>query len=375
MHNALKGMTLVGALGVLLAFFYAGAERFWANWLLWFLFLFTMGLGALFLVALEHLVVARWSVPIRRLGERVGTLVLVSAPLAIVALGALPVLYPGTRPEALQNKFLKGKAFWLGTPFFSVRTLICVALTLLGTWILVGGSLRQDKSRDPQYNVRIRKFAPVFMAIFALVITCVGWDWIKGLTPEWFSDIFSVYVFAGAFLAGLAAITLNLSYLQGQGRMGEVNGNHTFNLGGFLFAFTVFWSYIGFAQYMLMWYANLPEEIVWYKVRLAGSWWYLTIALALLHFVIPFFALVTREAKANPVRLRWVALLMLGAHLLDLYWLVFPRIGAPHLGWPELSFAAAFLGLGLLWMRGAQSKGADMPVGDPFLKEGLEFRL
>jgi len=372
----LLGITAMGFLGVTATYLTAGPERFWANWLLWFLFVFTLALGCLFLVALEHLVAARWSVPIRRLPERLATLLLPVVPVALIALGAVPVLYPGARPEALQNKILAGKAFWLGLPFFSARTLLCLVLCLLALTVLVRGSLRQDRTKDPRFNVQARKFAPVFMAIFALVITVLAFDWISGLTPEWYSDIFGLYLFAGGFLAALAATLLALGRLQGQGRLPEVRRDHRYNLGGFLFAFTVFWSYIGFAQYMLMWYANMPDEVIYYKVRLAGSWRAITISLAILHFILPFFALVTREAKKDPKRLRRVAYLMLGAHVLDMYWLIFPALGGqPRFSWPELSFALFFLGGILLWIRGAMQKGEDMPIGDPFLREGLEFRL
>ena len=373
---ALLGMLLLGALGVIAAWFGAGPERFWVNWILWFLFWFTLALGCLFLVALEHLVAARWSVPIRRLPERLATLLLPVVPVALIALGAVPVLYPGSRPEALQNPLLAGKALWLGLPFFSLRTVLCLALSLLALFVFVRGSLQQDASRDPGFNVRARKFAPVFMASFAFVITVLAFDWVSGLTPEWYSDIFGVYLFAGGFLAGLAATTLTLVHLQQAGRLPEVNRNHRFNLGGFLFAFTVFWSYIGFAQYMLMWYGNLPDEILWYRDRLEHGWYGATLTLAFVHFVIPFFALVTRDAKGDPRRLRWVALLMLGAHALDLYWLLFPVLGKGVLfSWPELSFALFFLAGGLLWIRNALTWGEDLPLGDAFLRQGLEFRL
>ncbi len=372
----LWGLTALGGLGVAAAYFLAGTGRFWANWILWFLFLFTVALGALFIVALEHLVNAKWSVPLRRVPERVATLLIPVVPIGLIALGALPVLFPGTRPEALQNKLLAGKAFWLGIPFFSARTVIALALCLIALAVLVRGSLAQDRSKDPAFNGRARKFAPGFMAIFALVITLMAFDWISGLVPEWYSDIFGVYLFAGAFLGGLSATALSVLRLKGQGRLEGIRGDHLYNLGGFIFAFTVFWSYIGFAQYMLMWYANMPEEVVWYTVRLHGPWHGVTIALAVLHFIVPFFALVTRDSKSDPRRLRRVALLMLGAHALDLYWLIFPVLGgAPPFSWPEISFALFFLGVGTLWVRRAMELGEDMPVGDPFLREGLEFRL
>jgi hypothetical protein len=372
---ALAAFTL-GLAGVLAAHFVVPAERFWANWILGFLVLFTVALGSLFLVALEHLVGARWSVPIRRVPERLATLLIPVTPIALLALAALPVLYPGVRPEALHNKLLAGKAVWLSLPFFSLRVVLAMGLMLGALALLVGGSLRQDRTKDPAFTLRARRFAPAFMALFALVTTLAALDWVGGLTPEWYSDIVGVYLFAGAFLGGLAATTLGVTSLLAQGRLEGVRRDHLYNLGGFLFAFTVFWSYIGFAQYLLMWYANLPDEVVYYQVRLTGAWHVITLALAAFHFIVPFFALVTRDAKADPARLRAVAILMLAAHVLDIYWLVFPVLsGGPHAGWPELAFASMFLGGALLWVRAAFRRGGDLPVGDPFLKEGLEFHL
>ncbi len=376
LHKLAWGALALGALGIVAAFFKAGPERFWANWVLWFVWAMTTGLGALFIVALEHLVNARWSTPIRRIPERVATLLVPTVPVGLIALMAVPVLYPGSRPEALQNKILKGKAFWLSWPFFSVRTIIALALCMLALAILVRGSMKQDESRDPRFNMLARKFAPAFMFLFALVTTLLAFDWVSGLVPEWYSDIIGVYLFAGSFLSGLSITSLAVLRLKNQGRLEGVRGDHLYNLGGFIFAFTVFWSYIAFAQYMLMWYANLPEEVVWYKARLGEGWHGVTLALALAHFLVPFFALVTRDSKGDPKRLGRIAYLMAGAHILDLYWLVMPILGGrPPFSWPELSFGLFFLAGAFLWIEASMAKGEDMPVGDPFLKEGLEFHL
>jgi hypothetical protein len=361
---------------VVLAFFLAGRDRFWINWVYWFVSLFTIGIGSLFIVALQHLVSARWSVPIRRVPERVATLLLPVVPIALVALFAVRVLYPGAQPEALENKLLAGKVWWLDLPCFSLRTAVVMTLSMVGVFILVRGSFLQDKTSDVAFNLRARKFAPLFMLLFAFSVTFVAFDWIAGLTPEWYSDIFGVYLFAGSFLVALSATTLAVVYLKHQKRLSQVRRDHLYNLGAFIFAFTVFWSYIGFAQYMLMWYANLPEEVLWYRERLHGGWHSVTLVLAVAHFVLPFFALSTRDAKSDPRRLVAVGLLMFAAHLLDLYWLIFPALGrGPIFSWPELSFALLFLGGGLMWLRNAFSWGDDMPTGDPFLREGLEFRL
>jgi hypothetical protein len=367
---------VLGLAGVVAACFFADWERFWANWILWYLFLLTIGLGCLFLVALEHTVGARWSIPLRRVPERLSGLVLLMAPVALLALFALPVLYPWTHPEALKNPIIAGKAAWLNVPFFSLRVVASFLLWLVAYRIFVSGSIRQDQDRDPAFNLRARRFAPVFMVIFGITITLVAFDWISSMEPEWYSDIFGVYLFTGTFLAGLAATTLAVLYLKSNGRLTAVGPDHIYNLGGLLFAFTVFWSYIGFAQYMLMWYANLPEEVFWYKDRIQGAWGPLLLVLAVLHFLVPFFILIPREAKSHPRLLLWVAALMLVAHWLDLYWMIFPVLGHnPLFGWPEISFALLFLSAGLLWARRSMQRGEDMPIGDPLLGEGLEFRL
>jgi len=372
----LWGATALGAAGMLAAYFVSGAPRFWANWLVWYLFLLSVALGALFLVALEHLVAARWSVPLRRIPERLACLLIPLAGVGLAALGAIPVLYPGARPEAAADPVLGGKAVWLGLPFFSVRVAVCAALGLLALGVLAGGSLRQDQEPGPRFTLRARRFAPAAMAIFALAVSQAAFDWIGGLAPAWYSDVIGVYLFSGTFLAGLAATTLAVLHLQDRHRLPEIRFDHLYSLGGFMFGFVVFWAYIAFAQYLLMWYANLPDEVWWYRARTLGAWLPVALLLAFLNFFLPFFALATRDAKGDGPRLRWVSVVLLAAHWLDMYWLVFPALGAtPLFAWPELGFALFFLGASLLWVRGAMARGADMPVGDPFLQEGLRFRL
>ena len=374
-----RKLTITAALGfagVIATFLVSGWERFWINWILWFLFLLTIGLGCLFVIALEHVVGAKWSVPLRRIPERLSSLALLMGPAALLALFSLRILYPWTHPESLENPIIAAKAVWLNIPFFALRAIVCVGLWIIAYRIFVAGSFRQDRDRDPRFNVRARRFAPLFMIIFAITITVVAFDWISSLEPEWYSDIFGVYIFAGTFLAGLAASTLAVLYLKNRGRLSSIRKDHLYNLGGFLFAFTVFWSYIGFAQYLLMWYANIPEEVFWYQERLHGGWGSLLLGLAVFHFLVPFFILIPRNAKSDPRFLFWTASLMLVSHWLDLYWMLYPVLGnGPTFGWPECSFGFLFLSVGILWIRRFMRRGEDMPMGDPLLGEGLEFRL
>lgn len=353
-----------------------GPARFWANYVVWFLFLLSAALGALFVTVIEHLVGARWSVPIRRAPERLATLLVPLAPVALLALCALPVLYPWARPDAPHSALTVAKSAWLNVPFFSGRLILCLAFWLAALKFFVGGSLAQDRSRDPAVTVRLRKAAPAFMILFGCSVTVVAFDWLSSLDPDWYSDIIGVYLFAGVFLAGLAGTTLVLARMVEGGRLPGVTADHLYNLGAFLFAFTVFWSYIAFAQYLLMWYGNLPDEVTWYRVRTAGGWQVATLLLAVVHFAIPFLALVPRDAKRRLPRLKAVACLILAGHVLDLHWLIFPSLGfAPLPSWPELCFGLFFIGAALLFLARALTWGGEMPVGDPHLQEGLAFRL
>jgi Ni/Fe-hydrogenase subunit HybB-like protein len=239
----------------------------------------------------------------------------------------------------------------------------------------VRGSLRQDESKDPAFTVRARRLAPPFMVVFFFSVTILAFDWISGLEPEWYSDMFGVYLFSGTFISGIAAMLLGVLSLMRRGRLPGVESKHVYNLGSLGLAFTVFFAYIGFAQYMLIWYANLPEEVIWFKHRTGGAWQPVALALPLLHFFIPFFLLIGSVGKKHPAFLRLAALSILLGHFVDLYWLIFPVLGLkPLFGWPELAMACFFLGLGFLQIRRAMGRGADMPVGDPLLLKGLEWQ-
>jgi hypothetical protein len=366
----------LGLAGTAATFFASGPQRFFANWLVWFVFMASVGLGALFLVGLGHLLGAVWILPLRRVCERVSSLLLPAIPMGLVALMSLPHLFPWTHPEAMKIPAVAGKAPWLNIPFFAIRTAATLALWYLSYHILVRGSLKQDTEGGTAFALRARKFSAFFMAVFAVTVTLVSFDWISSLEPEWYSDIFGVYLFAGVFLCGLSGSILLAARLQADGRLEGAGPDHAYNLGGLNFAFIVFWSYIAFAQYMLMWYANMPEEVFWYRDRTIGPWLPLSVALMVGHFVVPFFALVARESKRDLKKLRWVAAWILLMHYMDLCWLVFPSLHRGFFfGWQEISFALLFVPLGLLLVRRYEGRGAEMPVGDPRLDLGLKFKL
>ncbi|HLO67596.1 MAG TPA: hypothetical protein VK188_11290 [Holophaga sp.] len=356
---ALPACAALGALGSLGAW-RADPPRFWGAWITAFLFLQTLMLGCLFQPALEHLVGARWSVPLRRVPERLGTLAWPLLPASLLTLGALGPLYPGWPGTG-------GKAAWMSPGAMAFRVALAALLCALSARIL------GPRSGSPAGRSR---FAPAFMAIFALVLTQAAYDWVGGITPAWYSDLLGVYLAAGSFLAGFAATTLGTLRLRGQGRLPGLGADHLHNLGAWMFAFTAFWGYIAYAHYLLMWYGNLPDEAGWYRLRLEGGWLQISQALALLRFGLPFALLLPRAAKSDARRLAWAAGLLLGGHLLDMAWLILPSIGLPlRLGWMEVSVGLFMGSMALGWWARADRMGADLPEGDPALAQGLAFRL
>jgi hypothetical protein len=372
----LWALLVLGAAGVAGTYFVAGAERFWTDWLIWFVILVCLALGALFIVALQHITGATWSVPLRRTPERLAALTPWLVPVALIALFSLPVLFSWTQPGAAADPAIAMKTSWLNYPFFIARLAVCVALWVWSYRILVTGSVRQDGTRDPQATVKLRRYAPIFMILLALTLTAFSFDWVSSLEASWYSDIFGVYLFAGAVTSSIAATLLLVIYLYRRGRLPGVTDDHLYNLGGLLFGFTIFWGYIAFSQYLLQWYADLPAEVFWFHQRTTGAMEGVFILLGVGHFFVPFLALITRRDKKNWKRLRWVSLWVLFMEVVDVYWLVAPIQGRGlHLGWPEAAFAAFFLAGGLLVVSRALRMGADTPVGDPFLVDGLHFHL
>ncbi len=366
----------LGGIGVVSTYLVDGATRFWANWILWFVIMVSVALGALFIVALQHVTGATWSVPLRRAPERVAALTPWLVPVALIALFSLPVSFSWTQPGAVAHTTVALKTSWLNYPFFIARLVVCIALWVWSYRILVGGSVRQDETRDPRATIRLRRYAPVFMILLALTLTAFAFDWVSSLEAGWYSDIFGVYLFAGAVTSSIAATTLVVIYLYRRGRLPGVTDDHLYNLGGLLFGFTIFWGYIAFSQYLLQWYANLPEEIFWFQQRTLGSMEAVFILLGIGHFFVPFLALMSRKDKQNWKRLRWVSLWVLFMEFVDVFWLISPIQGAGlHLGWPEAAFALFFLATGLLVVIRAMRMGEHMPVGDPFLADGLKFHL
>ena len=352
--------------------------RLSAGYLVAFMFFLSISLGAMFFVILHHLVGSTWSVAIRRVAE------LLMAPITLLGVLSLPILVPlllgGAELYSWNNAELRvtdplvaGKTPYLNAPFFVLRCMFYFA-----AWAGIAAyfsrlSRRQDEVPGPELTERMRRSSGPAMLAFAATVNFAAFDLLMSLDSHWFSSIFGIYFFAGCAVAIFATLRIVLFIAQRYGRMcTEVTVEHYHDLGKLLFGFTCFWGYIAFSQYILIWYANIPEETFWYAARQKGVWAAISLALILGHFVLPFFGMMSRKVRRNRTVLVGWACVLLAMHWVDLIWLVLPSVKVE----PGIVQLLCFIGLGSLWIATVLREMASsrlVPLGDPSLPDSIRF--
>lgn len=383
------GGAAVGVVALAAAFFAAGGtsaeglRSFFSSYLVAFLFCLTIGLGGLFWVIGMHLVRAGWGVCVRRFAEILGMAVLPCAilflPLLIpVATGSSASIYDWTDPSRFPGfeDLLEHKRPYLNGTFFTVRALGLFAIWGFLGWYFLSASRRQDRTRDPKISLRLQAMAAPAMLAYAFSIVFSSFDWEMSLEPIWFSTIFPVNFFAGCAMASIAVMILMSATLQWSGRLTEdITTDHYHDMGKFAFGFMVFWSYTAFSQYLLIWYANLPEETFWFRLRQENGWATGSIVLMVGHLFVPFFALMPRTLRRHKSYLAIAAVGLLAIHWFDHFWLVMPRFRPEAFEFRAEDFLCLIGVLGLFvsaasWIAGDEKLIAE---GDPRLYESLSY--
>lgn len=421
-------VTALGGLGCVMGYL-ADPHRFAFSYLTGMLTALTLAFGAIFLVVIQHLSAAYWGVTTRRIAEFVLAAIPVLAILFIPLAFNMDTLFEWAVPHgeagteqaapaaeehgaldsaglltgraqaqepvaaaqaaelthaehtpmeaALHHELLEHKSHWLNTDYVLVRVVVYFAI-----WILIGlgyftMSTRQDKSRDRSLTVKMQAAAPVTFILFGTTMTFFAFDWIMGLEPTWYSTIFGVYIFAGSAVAILALVIVLALGLMRSGHFGDaVNVEHLHDLAKFFFGFFCFWAYIGFSQWMLIWYAGIPEEATYFHRRWAGGWQAVGYLLIFGHFVAPFLFFMSREIKRRFNLLRFTAIWMLVMHVVDVYWLVMPyATQEPHFSIHYIDIAAILFVVGafMTTVFVLMKRYPLVPIGDPRLPRSLHF--
>ncbi len=365
------------ALAVSLIGLFTNADQFFYSYLVALTFWITISLGGLFMVMVHHLTGATWSVVLRRIGEAVMMTLPVMAALALPLVFGATHLFKWADPEVMAyDEILQAKQGYLNVGFFAVRVVLYFVVFSLLALLLRRASVAQDDGWKSDVAKRYQRIAAPGMIAYALAVTFSCFDWVMSLEPHWYSTIYGLWYFAGGIMSMMAFYALAVNSLHKRGVLtGEITNEHRHDIGKLMFAFMVFWGYMHLSQYLLIWYANLPEETLFYKMRWVGTWRELSLFLAIGGFTVPFVLLMGRGPKRSPLSLGLFAVWLLLVHYVDLYWNIMPNLHHEGVVYSWLD-VTTWLGLGgvfLFTFWRAFTKHPVVPVTDPRLQASIHF--
>ena len=360
-----------------LAGVFLAKEQFFQGYLLGYLFWIGLPVASVALLGLHHLVGGGWGFSIQRILEAaVRTLPLMLLLFLPFAFG-MRDLFIWARPEIVSNDVvLQHKAMFLNIPFFWVRAAVYFSIWGLFGFFLTRWSYQMDLSGDLQLSRPIARAGGPAILFYVIAMTFASFDWGMSLEPHWFSTIYGFYFVIGQTLLTLAFAIVVLSQIGAVKPLADVvRAKHYHDLGNLMLAFIALWAYMSFSQFLIIWSGNLPEELPWYLDRSHGGWQYVAVAVALFHFVVPFFILLSRRSKRNIATLLKIACWMILMRFVDLFWMIKPSFAKEHFSihWLDI---AALLAIGGLWLAHFLHNlkaHPILPVHDPRVKEVFAY--
>ena len=354
-------------------------NRPWAALYVAAFFFFMIALGVLAFYAIQRAAQAGWSPLLFRVMEGI-TAYIVPGGIIVFVILVLSVLHMNhmfvwmDADTVAHDKLLQGKAGYLNPTFFLIRAAI-----FLGGWIFYREysrklSLAQDESNDNSNFVKNFRWSAAFLVFYLITESMMSWDWIMSLDPHWFSTLFGWYVFASMFVSGITTIAIITIYLKSKGYLEQVNDSHIHDLAKFMFAISIFWTYLWFSQFMLIWYANIPEEVTYYVARFQ-DYKLPFFGMLAMNFIFPLLVLMNSDYK----RVNWFVIMagivILFGHYLDVYNMVMPAtVGDQwHIGLPEIGGILFFGGLFVFWVFNALTKVPLQPKRNPLIEESRQF--
>ncbi len=389
-------MIIIGIIAIA-AQFATHHEQTWANLLMNNFMFLAFGLGATFFLALQYVAEVGWSTVIKRPLEALGQIIPVAGVIMI-----LIIFFGGnhlyhwmdagiTDPKAANyDKIIAGKSAYLNAPFFWVRVVLYFVIWTYGAKKLRASSLLMDQGDSTAVWKKTRRFACGFLVLFAVTESTMSWDFIMSIEPHWYSTLFGWYTFAGLFITSLVGLAFTVTYLKSKGYLQEVTEHHLHDMGKFIFAFSIFWTYLWFCQFMLIWYANLPEEVTYFMLRqdhYRGLW----LGSFFINFLCPFIILMSRDAKRKARLVMGMCILLFIGHWFDTFIMVVPGAmvtashhaseGAGHemlygqITWMEIGTTIGFLGLLIYLVQHYLSKAPLVIKNDPLMEESLHHAI
>ncbi len=362
---------LAGAAGAVVSAigFVTNPEQFYTSYLMGYMLVLGLTLGALGFVMIHQLSGGAWGVVARQsLGAASRVLPYLTVLFIPIVIG-MPHLYEWTHGDVVSaDPILQWKAGYLNTPFFIVRAVIYFALWNGFAFLLNKWAREQDETGDPTLPLRMQRLSAGGLLVYVLTMTFASFDWVMSRDPHWFSTIYGALIVVGQGLTALAFQIIMLSWLARRRPMNEaLTPTYLGDLAGLMFAFVILWAYMSFSQYLIIWSGNLPEEIEWYLHRLQTGWRFVGIALVIVHFALPFLLLLMRGIKQNRDLISKVSMFIIFARVVDLFWLISPETHTQGLviSWMDIVLPATLLALWVgLYMQQLRQRPV-LPVHDP----------
>lgn len=351
----------------------------WAAFYVAALFFMLISLGVLTFYAIQHAAQAGWSPVLFRVMEAITSYLVPGAIIVyvILVLSGLHFnhLFVWMDPEVVKHDALiQGKSGYLNVPFFLIRAAI-----FMGGWIAYRhftrkNSLLMDQTNDATYYKKNFKLSAGYLAFFLVSESMMSWDWIMSVDPHWYSTLFGWYVFASFFVSGITVIALVTLYLKSRGYLEYVSDSHMHDLAKFMFGISVFWTYLWFSQFMLIWYANIPEEVTYFKTRIE-DYNLPFFGMVVMNFIFPFLILINTDFKRVPWIISMAGIVILCGHYLDFHNMIYPATVGDQwfIGVSELSSIAFFAGLFIFVVFTTLAKESLVPEGNPLIEESKHF--
>lgn len=387
-------LMVVGVIAAISLFVATGGEgnhdnraRFWASLLQNSVYFLLVVNAAMFFMCATTLAWGGWQIAFTRVTEAIASCVPVIGVIAMVILLALcfgdhHTIYHWTDAEHVaHDPVLQHKSGFLSKGFFATVTILTVVLWSFLGWKMRQMSLKTDEGEIVSTLEKRKKFvwnntvmAALYIVVFALtVMSSVPWLWIMSIDAHWYSTMFSWYNFASTFVAGLSLIALYVVFLKNNGYLPLVNKEHLHDLGKFIFAFSIFWTYLWFAQFMLIWYANIPEETVYFKPRAEGIYSAIFWMMLIINFVAPILIFMSRDSKRNYTIVTIVSVLVIFGHWLDFFQMVFPAVSPTKVPMIlfDMGIGLGFIGIIMFVTGKTLSKHSLTARNHPFVKEAV----
>ena len=403
-------LMVIGIVGLLVGLFTSGGEhlgtRFWANLLVNGFFFTAIALGALFFYALQYAAEVGWSVYVKRMFEAmfVGYLPIGLGVILIVLIAGqahvhhlyhwmdatlyceyvteadglcAEVTDAGAIVNTNYDEIIANKSAYFSPLFYWGRTFVYLAVFLIFARFFRKWSLEEDKEASIERHFKVHRRSALFLVFFAVFSSTLAWDWIMSIDTHWFSTLFGWYLFSGMWVGAMIFALVSILYLRTKGYFQDLTQSHVHDLAKWMFAISMLWAYLWFSQFMLIWYSDIPEEVTYFTQRFFTEYRTPFILMFFINFAIPFYVMISRDAKRNPYFIIPTGLLIFVGHFVDTYLLVIPgtMFDHNHFGLLEVGMFVMFLGLFIFTVFRALSKAPLVPKNHPFLQESKDFHI